>query len=253
SKGGSMGCGLGAVQRLMDGFDIHSRSENNGSGDNGREAAGTIVTVHKWLVRRKDSRPFICSGYSRPFPGHNANGDSYFISDENDDLLVAVADGLGHGPDAEAASKEAIEYIRNNRRKELDRIFPEIHEKLRKTRGAALTVVHLSCLDRSLAHTGIGNIEIRMFPRDHSMPVPQAGVLGVGTLPRIKVATFPFPKNGTLVMFSDGVSGRWDLDEKPELLRLHTTTLSHLLIRDYARPNNDATVVTVKEATNNTI
>ena len=46
-------------------------------------------------------------------------------------------------------------------------------------------------------------------------------------------------------MHSDGLSARWDLKSKPELLQRHPAIIAALLYRDYARGRDDATVVVV--------
>lgn len=249
SSAGSMGCGLGAVRRLMDEFDIYS----NVGGENTREwgaftePMGTVVTARKWLVDRQCPPPFVYSANSRPFPGLTANGDSFYIRQERGGLLVAVADGLGHGPDAEHASKLAVSYVSSNHSKPLDQVLLGIHEALRGSRGAAVTLVRLRLSDRKLLHVGVGNVETRLYPRPRTSLIPRPGVLGAGRPPRPRVSEIPWPQNGTLVLFSDGISAKWDLREEPAILDRHVTTISHLLMQQYGRRNDDATVLVVEE------
>ena len=46
-----------------------------------------------------------------------------------------------------------------------------------------------------------------------------------------------------LVMHSDGVSARWDLKQRPDLLRAHPAIIAAALYRDHGRDRDDATVV----------
>lgn len=248
SAGGSLGCGLGAVRRLVDEFDVYShvppsleKFHNVQS-----EPCGTIVMVRKWLMPQTPGR-FIYSANSRPLPGEIANGDGLLVTEERDGLFVAVADGLGHGPEAAAVTGMAIEFIGENHRMELDRMLIETHEILRKTRGAALTLVRICLSDRTLIHTGVGNVEARVYPRSESSLIPRPGVLGYGTAPRPKTMRVPWPADGLLIVFSDGISGRWDMDETLDLRNKHVTVLSHMLMREHARPKDDATVVVARE------
>lgn len=251
STGGSMGCGLGMVRRQMDEFDIFSHLPPTDSDPfhNPSEPCGTVVTARKWLVNRQIPRRFIYSGYSRPLPGETANGDAFLVTEERDSLFIAVADGLGHGPNAEKASRKAMKFVRDNRSMPFEPLLTELHKTLRKTRGIALTLLRVRLSDRTLIHVGIGNVEARIYPRGRSCPIPRGGILGRGALPQLKITKIPWPGNATLVVFTDGISGRWDLSETPDLLDHHTTTLSHLLVQKHARPTDDATVVVVKEVT----
>jgi len=248
STNGSMGCGLGAVQRQMDEFDIYSRLQPRRSYDlyHKHEFYGTIIITRKWMVKQQRSGPFIYSSYSRPLPGETANGDAFLISEEHNGLFIAVADGLGHGVEAEKASKRAIEYIFANRLMPFEYLIRELNPKLHQTRGVALTLVRIDLSNQKLIHTGIGNVEARVYPRGESHLIPHEGILGGRLLKKPKINKILWPKNGTLIVFTDGISGRWDLDEIPGLLDRHVSILTHLLIQKHARPKDDATIVVVK-------
>ncbi len=248
---GSLGCGLGAVRRLMDEFDIYSHPPPAGPDFIGSSHApsGTVVTTRKWVKGNKTSPSIMHSAYSRPLPGQTHNGDAYFVDDERDGLFVAVADGLGHGPEAEKASSKAIRFIRDNMSMAFDDMLLNVHDKLHKTRGTSLTLVRLSLSDRTVTHAGIGNVEVRIYPSEGLALVPRYGVLGMGPPPKVKINRTKWPHNGILIIFTDGLSGRWDINEIPGFNDLHVTTISNLLIGEHARPKDDATVVVVKEIT----
>jgi anti-sigma regulatory factor (Ser/Thr protein kinase) len=249
STGGSMGCGLGAVRRLMDEFDIYSHVTPRRPQLTDRTSVpyGTVVVARKWVVDRDPSRPFVHSAYSRPCLGNTANGDSCFVSDERDGLLVAVADGLGHGSLAQEAGCKSIEFVRENKDMEFGRLIPAIDELLRQTRGVALTLVRIRLSDRTVIHTGIGNVEARVYPRGKAALIPRAGILGGGIFRPPKVSKVPWPEGGMLFVFTDGVSGRWDLEEIPGVHERHVTTIANLLMREYGRTDDDATLVVAKE------
>ena len=74
-----------------------------------------------------------------------------------------LADGLGHGPEANLAVNEAAIAFR---------IFPEysptetlrfIHSSIKKTRGAVANVVGYNFESKTWASAGIGNIAARML------------------------------------------------------------------------------------------
>jgi hypothetical protein len=96
-------------------------------------------------------------------------------------------------------------------------------------------------------HTGIGNVEARVYPRGKAALIPHAGILGGGIFRPHKVSKVPWPEGGMLSVFSDGGSGRWDLEEVPGAQKRHVTTLANLFMREYSRTDEDASLVVAKE------
>jgi len=249
STGKALGQGLPGTKRLMDECEIRSNCDSPGllSGDRCRKPVGTVITARKWLEDKSAPGHFVYSVNSRPCPGSPDNGDGYFVAEDPDGLLLAVVDGLGHSHEAAKASGKAVEYLSLNRKKDLAPLLAGLHGALRNTRGAAVTLVRVCLAGRKLLHAGVGNVETRIYPRSKSCLLPKPGIIGVGKLPGIKVSTIPWTGDSTLVIYTDGISGRWDLRETPELLQEHVTYLCHSIFHDYARPHDDATIVVARE------
>lgn len=248
STNGTYGCGLGAVQRLMDEFDISSgvAGAKMGPGETARPASGTVVVTRKWMQKSPRTARFAYSAHSRPFPGEQKNGDSFVIYEDRKGLCVGVIDGLGHGPNAALASQAAASHIHNNKSKDLPALMLGLHEALHGTRGAAVTLMRICLPERRLLHIGIGNVAAQLHPRGNSNLVSRPGVIGVGAPPKIRVNEMPWPPDGLLVVYSDGLTSRWDLAESPQLMEQEVVVIGHHLIRNHARATDDATVVVVR-------
>src|SRR6266508_1579635 len=129
STAGSLGCGLGTVNRLMDRFDITSQ---RGGG------AGTRIVCTRWL--RVDHPPLspgpLEFGAATPsYPTMPVNGDAFVIKRWNASALVAVIDGLGHGPYAHRAAQTARQYVETHVDQPLEAIFRGVGRTCRATRG----------------------------------------------------------------------------------------------------------------------
>lgn len=249
STGGSMGCGLGSVKRLVDEFDIYSwpAQEDRSSGRQ-YTTGGTIVSARKWLSGKVPSSPFVWSGYSRALPGCDCNGDAFYVKEEEDGLLVAVADGLGHGEEAAAASRKAMEFIKDNPNIPFERLLIDTHNVLHKTRGVALTIIRLMASYRTILHAGIGNVETRVYPgKGSGLLLPESGILGYGKLPKQRMNKTDWPAKGALIIFTDGISGKWTHEDFPKALFHNASTIAHMLFQRYQRQNDDATIVVIKE------
>jgi len=102
STTGTLGCGLGAVQRLSDEFDIFSSP----LGDKSRlrpdapMPGGTVVTSRKWIKSANGECGLVWDAIARPCQDETVCGDGHFIGKNERGLLVVVADGLGHGAKA---------------------------------------------------------------------------------------------------------------------------------------------------------
>ncbi len=245
STNGTSGCGLGAVRRMMDEFEI--RSVCPGARGDPAAGNGTLITARKWVVSDCPPSRFAYSVNSRPCLGETANGDSCFVHEGRDGLLVAVADGLGHGPDAAHASQVAMDHVRANPGQLLDALMRELHEALKRTRGAAVTLLRVSAVDQRMVHIGVGNVEARVYPVGRSQLMARPGVLGMGALPRLRVNETAWPPGGTLAVYSDGLTPKWDLREMPAPWSENVLGIGHYLMRGFAKDNDDATVVVVRE------
>ncbi len=255
STKGTSGCGLGAVRRLMDEFEIRPMLlAESGAGqavvpEDGGTRIGALVNARMWLRDLCPPARFVYSVNSRPVPGEAVNGDSFFVQEDELGLLVAVIDGLGHGPAAASASEAALAYIRDNRREQdLARLIAGLHEALRGTRGAAATLLRICLAGRRLFHTAVGNVDSRVYPKALASLVMRPGVLGMGGLLRPRVNEAPWSRDRTLVVYSDRLSAKWNLTEKTGLLQESVASIGHRLMHNHARANDDATVIVVREA-----
>lgn len=95
-----------------------------------------------------------------PFPGETVCGDAAraFLTHEDKAILLAVADGLGHGPMAAQAAGLALETIDTVRDCALPAIFNACDEALRNTRGVALGLIRVWPTQQRFEQVCVGNI-----------------------------------------------------------------------------------------------
>src|SRR5215203_4819804 len=79
---------------------------------------------------------------SLPKPGERKNGDAVLVRrDEGGGVLLAVIDGLGHGPLAAEASQAAVDLLQAQPfQTSLLDTMQALHARLRDTRGAVATL-----------------------------------------------------------------------------------------------------------------
>jgi anti-sigma regulatory factor (Ser/Thr protein kinase) len=254
STGGSLGSGFGAMRRLLDEFDAFStpKGTTRQLTNTRRTSYGTIILGRKWANAAHDAAGSVraaarrIGSWSRPHPGEDVNGDAYFVSEHNGALLLAVVDGLGHGLGANEASRAAIETLEQWRGEPLEELIWGVHESLRVTRGAVMGAAILDRSRESYVYAGVGNVELRVLgSTDPGRPVSSNGTLGA-RLSNVRVWPHRLAEGTTLVLASDGISATWDINAYPGLDAKSPQMLAGILLRDYARNSDDATVLVYK-------
>ena len=234
STAGSPGNGLGAIERLSDAFDVYSVA-----------GVGTVVRADFWVKDTIPSRsrvPLQIGVVSEPLDGEDVSGDGWGIRTLPDSVLMMVADGLGHGPLACEASQEAKRVLAETRYFEPVSIVEEVHAALKKTRGAAMAIAKLDLDKMILRFAGVGNISASLVSPDTSRGLASHnGTLGQH-IGRVQEFSYPWHANNVLVMHSDGLSTRWDLQRYPGIWSKHPSIIAAILHRDFCRGRDDVTV-----------
>jgi negative regulator of sigma-B (phosphoserine phosphatase) len=179
--------------------------------------------------------------------GQTTCGDAYFIKEFENKVFIAVIDGLGHGDKAAAAANTAVEHIKNNNEKSLTEIIKGCHEKMKKTRGAVIGIALID-LDRSILRcAGVGNVEIRVRSRTTLRPVSTNGILGYN-LRKVREKEFSFNPGDLIILHSDGISGKFDLDMyPPEFLGQHPQIIAERIAAEFGRRTDDLTIVVARQ------
>ncbi len=234
STAGTGGTGLGAMRRLSAFFDIHSVP-----------GVGTAVLAHLWADKPPPASGVEVGVVGVPMAGEEVCGDSWAMDRKDGRFLFLVADGLGHGPEAARASRAAVVSFLEQGPQELVELLRGMHQELRSTRGAA---VSLASLDGARLHySGVGNISAAVVSPDGIQRlVSMNGTLG-HQAPRMQQFSYAWPPGATLVMCSDGLATQWRLDAYPGLLAHHPSLVAGVLYRDFARGRDDATVLVARE------
>jgi anti-sigma regulatory factor (Ser/Thr protein kinase) len=240
STSGSPGTGLGAIRRLSDSFDIYSVP-----------GQGTAVFSRVWSVPSEPSNvPSIAvGGTSLPHLGEALCGDGWTVEQGPRRTLILVVDGLGHGPDAAEASREAIRLFHVNASFGPAAMIAVIHAGLRSTRGAAAAVAEIDPHDRVVRFAGVGNITgVVVTPGGKRQMASYNGTLG-HVVRKVVEFSYPWSHDAVLVGYTDGLASHWDLDRYPGLVTRTPSVIAGVLHRDFRRGRDDVTVVVARALT----
>jgi anti-sigma regulatory factor (Ser/Thr protein kinase) len=234
STAGTAGQGLGAISRLATEFQIYSTA-----------SLGTALFAR--ILQGSDTRQppqnLSFGAISLPVTGEFANGDAWSSSHTPERSIYIVADGLGHGPMAAEAAQEAIKAFHQAPSLSPERILKDVHGALAKTRGAAVSVAEILHREHILNYAGAGNIAAAIWSKGKSRSlVSMNGTVG-HTIARIQSFAYPWEPNSLLIMHSDGVGTRWNMEQYPGLAQRHPALVAAVLFRDFSRKRDDATIV----------
>ncbi len=243
SSTGSLGYGLGTVNRLMDTLDITSHT-----GDD----HGTSIRCTRWLkqhTRNLSLCPLDFGIITRSYPGMALNGDAFLIKLWEEFALIAVIDGLGHGKFAHQAAAKARNYIEKHFDLSLSDIFSGTARACTGTRGVVMAVALIDWELKKLSLASVGNIILRVFNTGEPVhPMIRRGVVGLNA-PRPVVTEHPWENDYVMVFHSDGLSTRWsfkDFAGRAEEENYSAAELARTLFETLAKDTDDATIVVVK-------
>jgi len=104
--------------------------------------------------------------------GEQISGDHYLICRVGKRVLVAVTDGLGHGPEAALASHQAVATLEIDPAQSLVSLFAACHKDLHSTRGVVMALALLDASNNTMAWLGVGNIQGRLLRADKTTSRP---------------------------------------------------------------------------------
>ncbi|HEX9823500.1 MAG TPA: SpoIIE family protein phosphatase [Actinomycetota bacterium] len=148
---------------------------------------------------------------ARGLGGSSISGDRHVVAPFAGGALVAVIDGLGHGPEAAEAAEEAVAVLSAQPQEEPVALIERCHERLRKSRGAVVSVASIEEQSSRLHWLGVGNVEgVLVRPGEHeerSSLLVRGGVVGY-RLPRLLESAHELRAGDTLLMATDGIRPR---------------------------------------------
>ena len=233
---GTRGAGLGSIARNADCFEIFSAPDR-----------GTIVLAQVWKSRRA---PVTTGGkfgaICIPVKGEIVCGDGFGVASTPERTRIALFDGLGHGQGAADATLVGLREFHRHAGFGPAALLGHLHEVMRSTRGAAAAIVEIEPGSQRLRFAGVGNCAGSIHQPGLGVR-PQGLASHNGTvgaqLPRVSEFNHAWPHNGLLVMHTDGLATRWNLDDYPGLSGRHPSLIAAVLYRDFSRNRDDVTVL----------
>lgn len=236
STRGTLGIGMGAIERLSNTFEVCT---NPGS--------GTIVVATLWPnAGRPSDDDFDLAALTRPIDGEEVCGDAVAARVHDGHLVTVVADGLGHGPLAAAASTEAVRAFHATHSADPVTLLKAMDAPLRHTRGAAIAVASIDPLFRLMRFAGIGNIGAFLDDgTQRRSALSQPGIVGHHPTPP-RVVEFELTDETAVVLHSDGIREGFNMRRLPGLVTRSAVIIAAAVLRDAGLRPDDAAVLVAR-------
>jgi len=231
STAGTLGIGLGAIQRLADFADLYSRP-GHGTSLVARFCVSPPVSQPRW------------AGLIRPITGETECGDAYGVVPADGAVTAVLCDGLGHGPLAAAAAAAGVAAVLDDPAGEPAALLERVHQRMSGTRGGAVGVVQVG--GQLARFAGLGNVAASIVSdgqRKSMVSIP--GIAGVQAR-TIRQFEYDVPPGSAVIVHSDGVSSRWEAAALPALEARDPLLIAAVLLAEAGVHRDDAGVLVLK-------
>lgn len=230
STAGTPGIGLGAVGRIAQVMDMYA--DHRGS-----------VVMARVYPRQGTHRDLRFGASQRNYRHEPLCGDGWSVAFDGQRCMAMLVDGLGHGAQAHDAARAAVDAFPDIGTDDPSTAMDALHRAMTGTRGGALAVASYDGATGHLRYAGIGNISAALHGLEGSRGMAShPGIVGV-QYRSVRGFDFPDARGRLLILHSDGLQTRWSLSEYPGLVTRHPAVIAAVLMRDFDRGRDDATVV----------
>ena len=184
----------------------------------------------------------------RALPGQGVSGDMHLVEAFPHGVLLAVVDGVGHGPEATLAATTAVDTLRGRPTESVHALVHRCHGALRHTRGVVMTLASWNALDETMTWLGVGNVEGLLIRADAtSAPASETLMLRGGLvgaqLPSLSASVVPIFRGDLLILASDGIRNDFEHDI---VLKASPKRIADHILEHYFKCTDDAMVLVVR-------
>jgi phosphoserine phosphatase RsbX len=177
--------------------------------------------------------------------GYSESGDRHVYQSSPQGVLVAAIDGLGHGPQAAAAAAGACSVLESSSGEDVVGLVHRCHEKLKGSRGVAMSLAFFDFPDGSLTWLAVGNVQGIFLPgrdiwnhREEALLL-RPGVVG-SHLPPLQAAILPLCFGDTIIFATDGIESNF---RRSHIRHRSPQEAAERVLSLHSKPSDDALVV----------
>jgi len=235
STAGTLGVGLGAIQRLADFTDLYSMPGRGTS---------LVARFRAVLAGGPPAPEARWAGLVRPIIGETECGDAYGAVETGGEVTAVLCDGLGHGPLAASAAAEGVAAVLDDPAGEPAALLERVHRRMSGTRGGAVGIVRIG--GRQARFAGLGNVAASIVSggaRKNMVSIP--GIAGHQAR-TVRQFDYEAPPGSAVILHSDGISSRWEAAALPGIEARDPLLIAAVLLAQAGVHRDDAGVLVLK-------
>ena len=195
--------------------------------------------------RKLNSGDLEIASFVRPCLGERVSGDTVVIEQTDGLLFLGVVDALGHGPQANAVANQAERFLCRHWGGDVLETMHRLHCDLKGTIGACAGLCVVDKLKREVRYTGVGNTVLRTFGSRATRLISTDGIIGV-RFRTPAVQTIPLNASDIMLLYTDGVSDRFDIEQYPQILYHSASAIAHAVVDRFGKSYDDATCLAMR-------
>jgi anti-sigma regulatory factor (Ser/Thr protein kinase) len=247
STAGTLGIGLGAIQRLADFSDLYSLA-GRGTSLVARFCAVPVGTTPPDPPAlggaARPPKPPWGAGLLRPITGETECGDAYGAVEAGGAVTAVLCDGLGHGPLAAAAAAEGVAAVLEDPAGEPAAVLERVHRRMGRTRGGAVGIVRIDGQQARFA--GLGNVAASIVSGgERKSMISLPGIAGHQAR-TIRQFEYQVPPGAAVILHSDGISSRWEAAALPGIAARDPLLIAAVLLAAAGIHRDDAGILVLK-------
>lgn len=245
TSGGTLGKGLGTIQRVSDQCDFYTLPD-------GVSPASPWHGLAVWACFRaakseQPRRTYQSGVYLRAYHDSVHNGDHTCIdSEESQRIRWIHLDGLGHGEEAAQTVRDTCHAWDS----ELSTAesLTRLSKLLQGSRGAVAISCSVDFDSGSGEVSGVGDMSAWLIGNSSRRSLNFApGILGHSHR-HFESIRFEMPRHGLLLTASDGIRKSWEIGTFPGLWRTHPQLIAFFLGEVIGRNNDDRSIIALRTA-----
>jgi hypothetical protein len=139
--------------------------------------------------------------------GQSDSGDNYCVRTFNSRTVIAVLDGLGHGPAAARVAGEGVRLLEQIDTPDVLTFVRRCHDGLRGSRGLVMSAAMFDSVTNTMTWVGVGNVAGTLWSPGSTVRrsmLLRCGLVG-DALPRLQASVLPVTEGDLFVFTTDGV------------------------------------------------
>ena len=184
--------------------------------------------------------------FVRPYPGQRVSGDATFLKEHDQGYFACIIDGMGHGENAHQMAEQVISHTTRHWSPDIKSCLEQLNKDMQGSLGAAVGMAFINLKQMLISCATIGNTKLRVIGEQSNWGLASDGILGQYKR-SIKTTQLNFELNDLILLYTDGLSSFFPLDEYPgNLQRDDCTLIVRNLVHQFGKRHDDASCIALR-------